>query len=260
LLRLFEAGSIRAVAFKGPVLAGTVYGNLGLREFGDLDILVRKKDICRARDLMLSHGYRLAPDFQRAMAWIHPPAAGIYPFSAPTDAHSRVEIHVELEPWFFRFNTDEVLDRAQPSSLAGERIWTLSPEDSLLLLCVHGTKHWWYCLDLICGVAEFIRIARLDWQVALDRARRQGCARMLLLGLLLAQNLMGAALGHEAEAAMHSDSAVASLAARVQDHLFSKPAGARDVLHIPLMHLQSRERIRDRAGYCCRGAADAGTC
>ena len=58
LLGLLKTQQIPAIPFKGPVLAASVYGNLSLREFADLDILVRSKDALRAKDLLLSLGYQ----------------------------------------------------------------------------------------------------------------------------------------------------------------------------------------------------------
>jgi hypothetical protein len=43
VLHLLESHEIRAIAYKGPTLAVSVYGNLAFREFGDLDILVREQ-------------------------------------------------------------------------------------------------------------------------------------------------------------------------------------------------------------------------
>ncbi|NET52279.1 MAG: nucleotidyltransferase family protein, partial [Merismopedia sp. SIO2A8] len=57
ILKLFEANDISAIPFKGPVLAAWAYGNLALRQFSDLDILVNKQDFPRARDLLISQGY-----------------------------------------------------------------------------------------------------------------------------------------------------------------------------------------------------------
>jgi hypothetical protein len=59
LLRLFEANGIHALPFKGPVLAALAYGNLGLRDYGDLDILVRPEDVLRTQGLLAGQGYRL---------------------------------------------------------------------------------------------------------------------------------------------------------------------------------------------------------
>ena len=58
LLKLFEAHGIQAVPYKGPALGAAAYGNLSLRQFRDLDILVRKRDVLSAKDLLIAHGYR----------------------------------------------------------------------------------------------------------------------------------------------------------------------------------------------------------
>src|SRR5215831_18409438 len=58
LLEAFQRAGISIAAFKGPVLADTVYGDLSLREFSDLDVLIRKGDLLKAEELLLSCGYR----------------------------------------------------------------------------------------------------------------------------------------------------------------------------------------------------------
>src|SRR2546426_10956064 len=62
LLELFEARGIPAVPFKGPVLAVQAYGDVALREFRDLDILVTHRDITRARELLLARGFSAESD------------------------------------------------------------------------------------------------------------------------------------------------------------------------------------------------------
>lgn len=58
LVNLLERHGISPLAFKGPVLAFSVYGNLALRRLTDLDILVRPCDVLAAKELLLSQGYR----------------------------------------------------------------------------------------------------------------------------------------------------------------------------------------------------------
>src|SRR5262245_35749716 len=58
LLRLFETHQIPAIAFKGPVLAAAVYGNLALRQFSDLDLMIHKQQVAKTRGLLVSRGYR----------------------------------------------------------------------------------------------------------------------------------------------------------------------------------------------------------
>src|SRR5262245_31720756 len=57
ILDLFESHEISAVPFKGPSMAFQLYGQAGFRSSVDLDILVRVKDVARARDALQSRGY-----------------------------------------------------------------------------------------------------------------------------------------------------------------------------------------------------------
>ena len=73
LVQLCETHHIPVLPWKGPVLAQTLYGNLTLRPFSDLDILVRKQDLVRVAQLLLEQGYesRLSPLRNRARQTFH---------------------------------------------------------------------------------------------------------------------------------------------------------------------------------------------
>src|SRR5205823_3259895 len=58
LLERLEGAGIEAVPYKGPVLASEVYGDVALREFVDLDILVHPRDVARAVRLLEDDCYR----------------------------------------------------------------------------------------------------------------------------------------------------------------------------------------------------------
>ena len=55
---LLENNGVCVIPWKGPILAAAAYGDVALRQFGDLDILVREQDAMRAKDLLLASGYR----------------------------------------------------------------------------------------------------------------------------------------------------------------------------------------------------------
>src|SRR5690348_5399060 len=57
VLQAFDAEHLASAAFKGPLLAECAYGNIGLREFSDLDFLIAERDISRARLLLSRLGY-----------------------------------------------------------------------------------------------------------------------------------------------------------------------------------------------------------
>src|SRR5438445_800859 len=58
VVRLGQSHGIPLVSLKGPILSLSVYGDIALRQFADLDVLVHRADVSRARELLLSCGYR----------------------------------------------------------------------------------------------------------------------------------------------------------------------------------------------------------
>ncbi|MHC5830140.1 MAG: nucleotidyltransferase family protein, partial [Nostoc sp.] len=58
ILALLEYRGIEAIAFKGPILASSVYGNVALRQFNDLDILVRLQDFWQTKAVLVGQGYQ----------------------------------------------------------------------------------------------------------------------------------------------------------------------------------------------------------
>lgn len=60
LLELFAAKGIPALIVKGPALAMQAYGDPTMRSYGDLDFLVRQRDIRRATESLQAAGYQAA--------------------------------------------------------------------------------------------------------------------------------------------------------------------------------------------------------
>jgi len=229
LLRLFESHGIPAVAFKGPALAASVYGNLALRQAGDLDVLVQPDHLEAAKQLLLENGFRLTQhDWARAqvreMASLRRLAQYNVVFSFPKEV-AVLELHWAIGPTFFWLpkNPGWLWDGLQTEKTAWGSALGFAPENTLLALCVHGSKHQWERLSWICDVAEFVRVhSLLDWRKLLDRAAQLRCERMVLLGLLLAQDLLGSVLPPCARERLARDTVVDRLAALVCDRLFDR--------------------------------------
>jgi hypothetical protein len=135
-------------------------------------------------------------------------------------------------------------------------VLSLHPEDLLLLLCVHGSRHYWSQLNWICDIAELLRARPgIDWGGLLARAGAAGGVRMLLLGLLLAAEVLEVPLPPEVARQARSDWVVRELAAQVRGWLFRELADEKDEGGPPsevLFHsflLRVRERARDRWCY-----------
>ena len=252
LLDLFTRHEICAVAYKGPILAASVYGNLALRYFGDLDIFVRKQDVAMAKDLLASEGYRLDYPLNPTQEAAYMEFQGQLPFSR-YEGQSPVELHSDFTPSYYAFPLDlkGLWKRLEPKLLGGREVLTFSPEDLLLILCVHGAKHLWARLAWICDIAEIIRAHwAIDWARVVDQASELRSERILFLGLFLANALLGADLPEEVMRRIQADPMVHSLGRKVRKRLFMDADHPPGSLESCFFHLKARERLWDGARTC----------
>ncbi len=252
LLNLFENHGIPAVPFKGPVLAASVYGDLSLREFTDLDILIHKEDVPKAKELLLSHGYLLFFKLNPAReAFFIQSECEYYLEHKRTGVH--LEIHWKFAPKEFSFplSFKDVRKRLKRVYIIDKEVLTLSAEDLLLILCVHGYKHCWEALGWICDVAGLIQIHQeMDWQLVIEEAHRFGSDRIVFLGLYLAKMLLNANLPDGVWQKVKSDMKVRSLAWEVTGHLFQDRNKSLWILEKSLFHIKSMNLWRDIVRYC----------
>jgi hypothetical protein len=263
ITRAFEVEGIPVIPFKGSTLAVLAYGSLGLREFADLDILVHEQDVSRARKSLASMGYRRQDRVTGAREAAFLKTRREYVFAR--EGGAVVELHWALTPRIlaFRLKPEDLWDRVEKFTLGRDSVSTLSTEDTLLFLCVHGSKHFWHRLAWICDVAELLRAREaIDWYQLTERAGQQGAQRTLFLGLTLASELLGATLPPTISEKIRADRAVQPLSRQVQEWLFQEPGETSDVFAKGLaeesgfhpFRVRVRERLRDKVLYCARAA------
>jgi hypothetical protein len=251
LLGLFAAHGVRAVPFKGPTLAAYAYGNLALRQFTDLDLLVLPAELSRARGLLAAEGYCSGLPLAPAQEEAHLAAIGHMPFFHEGRTCT-VEPHARLAPRAFHFPLDleRLWPRLRPLSLNGREVPALAAEDLLLVLCVHGAKHVWTRLGWVCDVAELLRVRQaMNWAAVVQEARSLRCQRMLLLGLVLAHDLLQAPVPEGLLRRARAVPAVRALAAWVGKQMFRETDGPARALGDGLFHLRARERLWDGLRY-----------
>ncbi len=259
IIALLQAHDIPAVPYKGPALAAALYGSLVLRQFRDLDILVRRADAPRANDLLLEAGYRPQFDFGGVPQEIL--LRNRHHFNLVHESGSPiVELHYDILARLhdFRIDLDRLWAGLEPLEIAGTTVTTFPPEDWLLILCVHGGIHRWKRLHWLCDVAELIRAhPGLGWARILDRAEALGTQRMFLLGVFLAGDLCGATLPEEIRRAAQTDRAVPALGAQIREQFGRDPEADFGAGEFHLFRLRARERWRDRVRYCLAVVATA---
>ena len=222
ILQTFEAAGIEAVPYKGPALAVYAYGNLALRRFVDLDILVRKADTLLAKEVLRARGFVCGTPWTNTQQALLLRTQHNLSLSRE-EGRMVVELHWEVASSLFAssLQAENFWGRLETMRLNDVVVRSLSAEDLLLSLCVHGSKHLWERLAWICDVAELVKARTdLNWTVLLERAASSGNDRMLFLGLHLANSLLDAPLPEHVKSKLRADTMVASLANQVLKRLF----------------------------------------
>jgi Uncharacterised nucleotidyltransferase len=247
ILSLFEEQGIPVVPYKGPTLAQRLYGDLALREFGDLDIMILERDIPRAQDLIRRDGYDFV--FLKDVSKLADYVRSNRELQFHRSDGARLELHwrFALQLACVKHDPERFLQRFEMIWLAGVQVPSLPLEVYFLILSLHGTKHKWGQLKLICDIAEILRQTDLDWQYVLHEADDLGLKRMLAVGILLAEDPLGAVAPQELAQGLKIDRAARALAAEVRRSLFEEPDENWHAQADYRFQSKIRERLGDRA-------------
>ena len=245
------AAGIEAMPYKGPRLARDLYGELGLRSSLDLDVLLPPERIDDALEGLIKRGFEIRMRDRRIAR--HRVTGNDYlllhPELLPVEPHWAVALHQMA----FDLDYDALWRDSFAGEFEGAPCRVPSTEWELLLLCVHGGKHRWCRLKWLCDLAAFVRAhPELDWAALQALAERQGCRRVLHLGLLLAQRLLGVDLPEPVSTAACHDRGTRVLADEVIRKMRSGHTGHPSPAQLRYYLWQLRERMRDRLRYAAR--------
>ena len=223
ILDLFRSQGIHAIPYKGPVLAVQAYDDVTLREFEDLDVVLRQSDLPKAHEVMLGLGYRpkydwiLSPDAARSTV------PGEYNYR-DEERRVMVELHTELTLRHFPKppDLDELSQRLVAVKLNEREIQTFSVEDGLAILCIHGAKDFWERFSWIADISELVtRYPNLNWDITVQRAKALNAERMLHVGLALAAGLLDTPVSSEIRRRVQADQVATGVALEIANRLMS---------------------------------------
>jgi hypothetical protein len=247
-----ESQGIAAIPYKGPALALQVYGDLKLRSFGDLDVLVRRRDAAHAGTLLTAHGYRphihLSP-VQEAMA-AHSKCDRVY---FREGRNVMLELHWAIVPRYFSIaiETEAVIADSANAEMCGRKVIVPSPEMLVLLLCVNGAKDLWKTLDPVCSINELVRrYPGLDWARVLTLGRSVSAIRILHVGLLLTHEIFDLPLPAWILASIAADLPAKNMVSEARTRLSETELPAPGLIETARFQIRSRERGRDKLRYC----------
>lgn len=251
IVALLDDEQIAVIPIKGPLLARAAYGDLASRRFADLDLVVHRRDLDRARAVLAQRGY------QPAIALPHDAEAALlgadYHIALVAPEHgTAVELHWALIRPGLAGLRDETWawTHARDTTALGTPMRTLTTDATFVYLCVHGSKHLWSQLGWLCDVAALARTEErtLSWPAVRQLATAIGATRMVALGCALASELLGA---KQCDAFGAMDANVRHLVSDVRARLFDDAPS----MSLPAFQLRVRTRLGDRVAYLAGIAA-----
>lgn len=162
----FNENDISHLFFKGPLLSFELYNNIGYRNFGDIDILVSKDDVEKAKKIIEELDFiciypkiNLTKKQQRANYTI----SHHYHFK-----HPKQDIHIELH-WnitnpgsFFGMETSEILHNAATLKISKYGLPYISAVENLVYLAAHGAIHQFYRLFWLKDFSKLIEKSSVE--------------------------------------------------------------------------------------------------
>jgi hypothetical protein len=253
---------VRAVPYKGPVLAQSLYRDLGLRSFSDLDFLISPADFERAKQTLAEIGYRPSGEHNPAVEspalerfWLRTGYERSFDGAA---GKNLVELQWALLPHFYAVDlrVEDLLARAGTAVVGEREVLCLSPEDSLLALCLHAAKHLWTRLIWLSDIAETLRsysgTRTIDYELVFSRARALGIARILGVSFWLVKNVLQTEIPQPAEEIIAADPRVPALGSEFAERLARGATYNFESTEYFRLILKLRERRGDRLRYLWR--------
>lgn len=246
IYKLFKENNVPVALFKGPLLAQMAYGEMSLRQAGDIDLLINRRDFSQARLLLESLGYEMTPQLTPAQLSSHLSNHCEIQFMRD-EWLTVVDLHWDLAPRSFVFGVkpEDVMSRLQSVLLAGTTVETFGAEDLLLYQAMHGAKHLWRRLEWISCLAESVRATTaIDWDTLIDRAARAHATRILALGLRLVGEFSDVPVPARVFASIDPDKTMQRMATQIRAQLFTR-FGPAESTETNLYNLRIMDRKRD---------------
>ena len=256
LIRIVDCLSILGIEtmpYKGPALAEILYGDIALRQSGDIDLLIRPQDLPRIRDAVRDLGYTPQLHLSEARERAYLRSGYEYAFDGAAGPNL-LELQWAIQPRFYAidFDMNGLFQRAVTVPVAGRPMRTPSLADLLIVLSVHAAKHVWGRLVWLCDIAQLISHPQLNWDWVGAQARDLGVVRILRVTLLAANRLLGAAIPAAVSQSLSEDPAALTLAEEIQTHIVSDHAFNSESLAYFRLMMRLRERPADRRRFLQR--------
>ena len=259
ILDCLDAIGVEVIPYKGVVLSEVYYGDMAMRQSGDMDLFVRKRDVARTKSAVRDLGFTPRVPIPEDAEADYIASGYECTFDSPA-GKNLLELQWALQPRFYAvdFEMDGLFERAVNVALAGRSVRTPSPEDLLLVLSVHAAKHVWGRLIWLCDIAQILKRENVNWKWVQSQAQELGIERILHITLLLANRLLATAIPAPLENPILADRAAHAFADEIAVAVAAGVTYEEEKVSYFRLMMRLRERKTDRLRFLARLAFTPG--
>lgn len=182
--RRLREDDIEFLVLKGPVLSQLLYDDPVMREFGDLDLLIKPSSAADAEAALSDIGFR--------------PSGSLHGGREPSwhrnllDERGRlIELHTQVDRAAVRWpdSIESLFDRGRTVEVEDIRLPTLGPEDNILYTALHGVRHRWKRLQWVQDLRTALRVERVDLHDLAQTTGQFGIERRFTISMALLEAL-----------------------------------------------------------------------
>lgn len=198
VMKAFNEAEIDIIALKGIYLSEKLYGDIGLRQFSDIDLLVKEEDGEKCIAILEQSGYH--PSGYKVAEFVRKNTETLH-FPPMIKDGISIEIHTKLHKKRETYEMDikSVWDNASSITLNGAKVLVPDLYDQLIHLCLHLDKHFrgghvqFTCFN---DISNFVEINRsiIDWNLLIEKCKSCKCESIVFGYLLLVQQYMNVLL------------------------------------------------------------------
>jgi len=253
VIKLLKKNNINVLAFKGPTLAQIAYGNISLRQYSDLDILVNAQDISKAITILEKNNYRL--EYQLEEYQKEKLKRSVHDIALYNKKNNiRLECHWTLTSGEFYINIQNLNLFNHPNYIIinNYKLPTLSNETLLVYLCIHGYKHMWERIEWLVDINKLYTNKNLNWKRIIQLSEQLKAKRILLSSLYLCDKLFNTELPKNIKEQIYSNYILNKLSNRILNKitkLYNQNRSYSHSKHLSIIQFYMLENMKSRFLY-----------
>lgn len=191
VIKALREDGIQAIPMKGAVLAYRLYGDPGLRQYSDIDLLINKSELGAAGKILPEINFdKIYPtDLTKKQESVYFSFRKDFGFfneekQLLIELHFGIYVHQLLK----KQDAEDLFANIEYIDIHNEQIAVQDEASTFIYLVFHGCLHQFYRLTWLRDVARCLEVFDLDHEEILKRFRKLGLERLLATGLILAQH------------------------------------------------------------------------